>query len=193
MSAAPSFASMSRSPAGAARRRRILLTAALIVLACLWLLPAVWVGVTSLKLTENIIRVPPEWIPWPATLAHYGEVLFSSSRTARIGRAFVNSVIVSVGTVVLVLITSAMASGIRGLGKLITAASGQREADLAREVGVPPWKLKSMRSQARGWDQGSLASALKAIAMADADVKGAADDASYSLERAVLSVSRLRH
>ena len=110
MSAAPSFASMSRSPAGAARRRRILLTAALIVLACLWLLPAVWVGVTSLKLTENIIRVPPEWIPWPATLAHYGEVLFSSSRTARIGRAFVNSVIVSVGTVVLVLITSAMAA-----------------------------------------------------------------------------------
>ncbi|HEX3200177.1 MAG TPA: DNA polymerase III subunit delta, partial [Propionibacteriaceae bacterium] len=92
-----------------------------------------------------------------------------------------------------VLITSALASGIRGLGKLITATSGQREADLAREVGVPPWKLKSMRSQARGWDQGSLASALKAIATADADVKGAADDASYALERAVLSVSRLRH
>jgi DNA polymerase III subunit delta len=92
-----------------------------------------------------------------------------------------------------VLITSAMASGIRGLGKLITAGSGQREADLAREVGVPPWKLKSMRSQARGWDQGSLATALKAVAVADADVKGAADDAAFALERAVLSVSRLRH
>jgi len=92
-----------------------------------------------------------------------------------------------------VLITSALASGIRGLGKLITAGSGQREADLAREVGVPPWKLKSMRSQARGWDQGSLASALKAVAVADADVKGAADDAAFALERAVLSVSRLRH
>jgi DNA polymerase-3 subunit delta len=91
-----------------------------------------------------------------------------------------------------VLITSAMASGIRGLGKLITAGSGQREADLAREVGVPPWKLKSMRTQARGWDQGSLATALKAVATADADVKGAADDAAYALERAVLSVSRLR-
>jgi DNA polymerase III subunit delta len=90
-----------------------------------------------------------------------------------------------------VLITSAMASGVRGLGKLITAGSGQREADLAREVGVPPWKLKSMRSQARGWDQGSLARALKAIAVADADVKGAADDAAYALERAVLTVSRL--
>ena len=92
-----------------------------------------------------------------------------------------------------VLITSALASGIRGLGKLITAGSGQREADLAREVGVPPWKLKSMRSQARGWDQGSLAAALKTVAVADADIKGAADDAAFALERAVLSVSRLRH
>jgi DNA polymerase-3 subunit delta len=92
-----------------------------------------------------------------------------------------------------VLITSALASGIRGLGKLISAGGGQRDADLAREVGVPPWKLKSMRSQARGWDQGSLAAALKAVALADADVKGAADDAAFALERAVLSVSRLRH
>jgi len=91
-----------------------------------------------------------------------------------------------------VLITSALASGVRGLGKLITAGGGQREADLAREVGVPPWKLKSMRSQARGWNQGSLARALKAIAVADADIKGAADDAPFALERAVLSVSRLR-
>jgi DNA polymerase-3 subunit delta len=91
-----------------------------------------------------------------------------------------------------VLITSALASGIRGLGKLVTAGGGQREADLAREVGVPPWKLKSMRSQARGWDQGSLAAALKAVALADADIKGAADDAAFALERAVLSVSRLR-
>ena len=91
-----------------------------------------------------------------------------------------------------VLITSALASGVRGLGKLITAGSGQREADLAREVGVPPWKLKSMRSQARGWDQGGLATAVTVIAVADADVKGAADDAAYALERAVLSVSRLR-
>jgi DNA polymerase III subunit delta len=91
-----------------------------------------------------------------------------------------------------VLITSALASGVRSLGKLITAGTGQREADLAREVGVPPWKLKSMRSQARGWDQGGLAMALKVIAAADADVKGAAGDTAYALERAVLSVSRLR-
>lgn len=91
-----------------------------------------------------------------------------------------------------VLITSALAAGIRGLGKLITAGSGLREADLAREVGVPPWKLRSMRSQARGWDQGGLATALKAVAVADAEVKGAADDAAFALERAVLIVARAR-
>src|SRR3984893_7720681 len=90
--------------------RRSGLTVLMPPAAVLWLLPALWVLVTSLKLTENIIRVPPEWIPWPTTLAHYGEVLFSSSRTARIGRAFVNSAIVSVGTVALVVLTSAMAA-----------------------------------------------------------------------------------
>jgi len=91
-----------------------------------------------------------------------------------------------------VLVTSALASGVRGLGRLVGAAPGQRDVDLAREVGVPPWKLKSMRSQARGWDARGLAAALKAVAVADADVKGAAEDAAYSLERAVLAVAAAR-
>ncbi len=94
----------------ASRRSAVWLSVLMVSGAILWLLPAVWVLVTSLKLTENIIRVPPEWIPWPATLVHYGEVLFSSSRTARIGRAFLNSAIVSVGAVILVVLTSAMAA-----------------------------------------------------------------------------------
>ena len=92
------------------RSRAAVLTALMVACAVLWLLPAVWVLVTSLKPTQNIVRIPPEWIPWPATLTHYGEVLFSSSRTARIGRAFLNSAIVSVGTVLVVLVTSAMAA-----------------------------------------------------------------------------------
>jgi multiple sugar transport system permease protein len=97
---------MSRSP----RVWRALVTALMVGLAILWLLPAVWVLVTSLKLTENIVRVPPEWIPRPATIEHYGEVLFSSSRTARIGRAFFNSIVVSLGSVAVVVLTSAMAA-----------------------------------------------------------------------------------
>ncbi|MFP5283488.1 MAG: DNA polymerase III subunit delta [Actinomycetes bacterium] len=94
--------------------------------------------------------------------------------------------------VVPVLVTSALASGLRGLGRLVTAPSGLRDPELAREVGVPPWKLKSMRVQARGWDQAGLARALRAVATADAEVKGAADDAAYALERAVITVSRTR-
>lgn len=91
-----------------------------------------------------------------------------------------------------VLVTSAFASGVRGLGRLIGAPAGLREGDLAREVGVPPWKLKSMRSQARGWDQRGLASALQAVATADAQVKGAADDAEFALEQLVLAVAANR-
>lgn len=91
-----------------------------------------------------------------------------------------------------VLVTSALASGVRGLGRLLTAPGGLRDVDLAREVGVPPWKLKPMRTQARGWDQRGLARALQAVATADAEVKGAADDAAFSLEQAVLAVSQAR-
>src|SRR5262249_48354472 len=64
--------------------------------------------VTSLKMSGDIVRVPPEWIPWPVTGAHYHEVLLGSSRTARIGRAFANSLVISVGTTVIVLLTSSM-------------------------------------------------------------------------------------
>lgn len=91
-----------------------------------------------------------------------------------------------------VLVTSAFASGVRGLGRLVAAPTGLREAELAREVGVPPWKLKSMRSQARGWDQRGLARALQAVAVADAQVKGAADDAEFALEQLVLAVAGCR-
>ena len=89
---------------------RRVLTALMLVLAGLWLAPALWVLVTSLKPTPDIIRTPPEWIPWPATLEHYHEVLLSSSRTARIGRAFLNSTIVSVVTALVVVVVSAMAA-----------------------------------------------------------------------------------
>jgi multiple sugar transport system permease protein len=91
-------------------RQRWALTLALLALAVLWLSPIAWVVVTSLKPSADIIRLPPEWIPWPPTGAHYHEVLLGSSRTARIGRAFVNSLVVAMGSVILVLATSAMAA-----------------------------------------------------------------------------------
>ena len=62
----------------ASRVQTIALTLALGLLAMIWLAPIVWVMVTSLKLTADIVRLPPEWIPWPVTLEHYQEVLLSS-------------------------------------------------------------------------------------------------------------------
>jgi multiple sugar transport system permease protein len=92
------------------RLQTLVLTVALGVLAVVWLAPIVWVLVTSLKVTADIVRLPPEWIPWPVTAEHYHEVLLSSSRTARIGRAFANSLVIAAGTVVIVVLTAAMAA-----------------------------------------------------------------------------------
>lgn len=91
-----------------------------------------------------------------------------------------------------VLITSAFAGNARGLARYKGAGRGQRDGDLAREVGVPPWKLKTIRGQAQSWSESGLARAVRAIAQADADVKGAASDAAYALERLVLTVAALR-
>ena len=90
-----------------------------------------------------------------------------------------------------VLITSAIAGSLRGLAKL-RSADRMGEADLAREVGVPPWKLRDLRSQARGWSDDGLGRAIRAVARADADVKGQASDASFSLEKMVLAVTNAR-
>lgn len=91
-----------------------------------------------------------------------------------------------------VLVTSAFAGGLRGLARFQAAPRGLREGDLAREVGVPPWKVRVIREQSRGWDERGLATAIGAVARADADVKGAASDAAYALERMVLAVSAAR-
>jgi DNA polymerase-3 subunit delta len=97
-----------------------------------------------------------------------------------------------VGRVDPVLITSAIAGGLRGLARYMAAPRGLRESDLAREVGVPPWKLKSLAVQSRGWSPRGLALAIQAAARADADVKGAAGDRMWACERLVISVLRAR-
>lgn len=91
-----------------------------------------------------------------------------------------------------VLVTSAFAGSARGLARLQGAPRGARDADLAREVGVPPWKLRTLRDQSRGWNAPGLAAAIRAVARADADIKGAASDPAYTLERLVLTIAGLR-
>lgn len=92
-----------------------------------------------------------------------------------------------------VLVTSAVAGSVRSVARFLgSTGRGGRDADLARDLGVPPWKIKTIRSQARGWDDEGISAALRAVARADADIKGAAHDADYTLERLVLTVSGLR-
>ncbi len=83
-----------------------------------------------------------------------------------------------------VLITSALARGIRTLGQVGTARGKSADA-LAAEVGIPAWKVDKIRQQLRGWTSAGLARAHSAVAQADADVKGEGASAGYALERAV--------
>jgi DNA polymerase III subunit delta len=91
-----------------------------------------------------------------------------------------------------VLITSAVASGLRGVARYQSAAQGLREADLARELGVPPFKVKQLARQSRSWSPRGLAVAIQAAARADADVKGGSGDRLWACERLVISVLRAR-
>ena len=92
-----------------------------------------------------------------------------------------------------VLVTSAMAGAFRGMGKYLDAqGTRMSDADLARQLGIPPWKMKDYSRTSRNWQSGGVASAIRLISIADGEVKGAATNAEFALERMVLGVLRLR-
>ena len=96
-------------------------------------------------------------------------------------------------------LSSAVASALRGLALVASAPRGASEADVAREAGVPPFKVRTMRELAGRWHPAALADALVSVAIADAalkgrDVRGRAmsdvgldrDQGTYTLKRALL-------
>jgi len=93
-----------------------------------------------------------------------------------------------------VLVTSALASALRSIGRIASAPRGARPADLARDLGMPPWKVDVVRRQLKGWSADSLADAVAAVAEADAAVKGAygAGDPAYALEKVVVQIGQAR-
>ncbi len=91
-----------------------------------------------------------------------------------------------------VLISSALAQGIRALAKVASAPRNLRGAELARELGMPPWKIDRVRGQVRGWTPDGIGRAVLAVADADAQIKGAGTDSGYALEKAVLAVVAAR-
>lgn len=87
------------------------------------------------------------------------------------------------------LITAALAGNLRELGRYLDARdAGLRDQQIAERIGVPVWKLKSLGPLARDWQQAGVARAIAAVAVADAQIKGAASDPGFALERLVLAV-----
>ncbi|MGE2728924.1 DNA polymerase III subunit delta [Mycolicibacterium vaccae] len=62
---------------------------------------------------------------------------------------------------------------------------------VAGELGMPPWRVQKAQKQARRWSRESVAEAMRMVAALNADVKGAAADADYALEKAVRGVASL--
>ncbi|MEU6738591.1 carbohydrate ABC transporter permease [Streptosporangium sandarakinum] len=90
------------------RLRRTLLHLVLAVIAALYLSPLVYMTVTSFKTREVAGSTEPRWVPDPATLDAYREILGGADSPAL--RWFLNSLAAATGHAVLVLVTATPAA-----------------------------------------------------------------------------------
>lgn len=87
-----------------------------------------------------------------------------------------------------VLVSSSLAANLRTIAAVASAGRASPDA-LAGPLGMPAWKIRRAQGWVRRWRPEALVEAVQAVATADADLKGAADDAMYAVERAVLTVA----
>jgi DNA polymerase-3 subunit delta len=90
-----------------------------------------------------------------------------------------------------VLIADAIADGVRTAAR-VSSLSSTNPGELARILKMPPWKVKKAQAQSRGWSIDGLQQAIGVAAELNADVKGAAANADYALERAVRRIVTIR-
>ena len=69
-------------------------------------------------------------------------------------------------------IVPAVAGSVRQLIGLSECPPGMSDGDIARQIGVPPWKVRTLKSQLRRWKPTQLAQAVILLADLDARVKG---------------------
>lgn len=91
-----------------------------------------------------------------------------------------------------VLLASALATGARSLLRYRSLSARAGESDVARALAIPPWKVRSVREQARGWSEAAAGRALTVAAALDIAVKGGTTDPGFALELAVLRIGALR-
>lgn len=85
-------------------------------------------------------------------------------------------------------LVAALAAKLRTLVK-VGAARGQG-LDPVRDLGLAQWQVDRARRELAGWTPEALATAIRAVAQADAEVKGAGRDPVFAVERAVLAVAQ---
>ncbi|MFC7571505.1 DNA polymerase III subunit delta [Klenkia terrae] len=90
-----------------------------------------------------------------------------------------------------VLLADAIADGVRTAARVASLGT-TNIGDLARQLKMPPWKVKKAQAQSRGWTIPALQQAIGVAAELNADVKGVAASADYALERAVRRIVELR-
>lgn len=93
-------------------------------------------------------------------------------------------------------VVAIVAGALRSLLRLAGAPPGMSDAELAKEVGVPAWKLSSVRAQLRRWTPRELADATRLLASADVALKGGEEGAGLDpaqkrtvLERSLLTIA----
>ncbi|ALE06066.1 DNA polymerase III subunit delta [Arthrobacter sp. ERGS1:01] len=84
-------------------------------------------------------------------------------------------------------LVAALAMKIRQVARVHSARGSS--AQLARDLGMAPWQVDAARRDAGHWTGEALVAAIKALAEADAQVKGAAKDPVYAVERAVTLIA----
>lgn len=88
----------------------------------------------------------------------------------------------------------AIANGLRSIVRVAGVGPGASEQAIAKEAGVPPWKVTALKRQWSSWsgDQRRLAAAVVALADADGAVKGGVGEgASLDPEQKRLALERL--
>jgi DNA polymerase III subunit delta len=89
----------------------------------------------------------------------------------------------------LVVLADALAEAVHTIGR-VGPLSGDPYR-LASQLGMPAWRVQKAQKQARRWSRERVATAMKVVAVLNANVKGAAADADYALESAVRQVAEL--
>lgn len=82
-------------------------------------------------------------------------------------------------------LTAALAMRVRQLARLFNDRNSSAAA-----LGMAPWQVDKARKELSGWTEGELIELVQLVAKTDADVKGAAREPEYSVERLLMAMAK---